>query len=159
MQSVETFLAYAIQLEREAALRYGQLADAMQSCSNREVERLFRRLADYSRLHLADAMTRAGFREIPEIGAELFNWPDLESPETAAIWGADPFIGCAQALEIALEAEQAGFAYYNEIFQSTDDPEIRVLAAEFAAEEHEHVSELKKWIAARNAGAPFPVSP
>jgi rubrerythrin len=157
MESVETFLAYAIQLEREAALRYGQLADAMDSCGNREVAKLFRRLSDYSRLHLADAMTRGGFRETPEIREDQFDWPDLESPETAAIWGADPFLGRADALEIALDAERAGFAYYNRILQTTDDPEIRALAAEFAAEEHEHVAELEKWIAAQKAGAPFPV--
>ena len=29
MESVEEFLAYAIKLEQEAALRFGQLADAM----------------------------------------------------------------------------------------------------------------------------------
>lgn len=30
MQSVEEFLAYAIKLEEEAAIRFGQLADAME---------------------------------------------------------------------------------------------------------------------------------
>ncbi len=46
MQSVEEFLAYAIALESEAADRFGQLADAMDACGNREVGKLFRRLAD-----------------------------------------------------------------------------------------------------------------
>lgn len=31
MQSVEEFLAYAIKLEEEAAIRFGQLADAMEN--------------------------------------------------------------------------------------------------------------------------------
>lgn len=159
MDSVETFLAYAIQLEQEAALRYGQLAAAMEACGNREVGKLFHRLADYSRLHLADAMTRGGFRDIPKIPVDQFDWPDIESPETAAIWATDPFIGGSQALEIALEAERAGFAYYNHILQTTDDPEIRALAREFTSEEHDHVMELQKWIAAQKAGTPFPVAP
>jgi len=108
--SVEEFLAYSIRLEEEAALRFGQLADAMISAGNREVGRLFRRLADYSRMHLADARARAGFRALPDLEPDDFEWPDIESPETAAIWAADPMIGREQALQVALAAERAGSA-------------------------------------------------
>jgi rubrerythrin len=157
MQSVEEFLAHTINLEQEAATRFGQLADAMESCGNREVGKLFRRLSDYSRLHLADAQARSGFREIPVMKAGDFAWPGLESPETAAIWAADPLIGREQALEIALDAETAGFEYYKNILDTTDDPEIKALAKEFVAEESDHVAELQKWIAAHKAGQPLPV--
>ena len=157
MESVETFLAYAIRVEEEAALRFGQLADAMESCGNREVGGLFRRLSDYSRLHLADAKARSGFRDIPKMSSDDFEWPDLESPETAAIWAADPFIGRSDALEIALAAEQAGYDYYKKILDETDDPEVRALAREFVEEESGHVAELKKWIAANSTGDAFPV--
>jgi hypothetical protein len=74
-----------------------------------------------------------------------FVWPDIESPETAAIWAADPMIGREQALEVALEAERAGLAYYQSILDSTQDPEIRALAKEFVEEETMHVSELQRW--------------
>ncbi len=158
MESVETFLAYAIRVEEEAALRFGQLADAMESCGNREVGRLFRRLSDYSRLHLADAKARSGFRDIPKMASDDFEWPDLESPETAAIWAADPFIGRSEALEIALAAEQAGYDYYKKILDETKDPEIKALAREFVEEESGHVAELEKWIAANATGEVFPVS-
>jgi len=157
MRSVEEFLAYAINLESEAADRFGQLADAMDACGNREVGKLFRRLADYSRLHLADARARSGFRDIPIIKAGDFLWPGVESPETAAIWAADPFIGREQALDIALDAETASHEYYRSVFEASDDPEIGVLAEEFAAEESEHVAELRKWIAAHKAGQAWPV--
>jgi rubrerythrin len=157
MQTVEEFLAYSIHLEQEAATRFGQLADAMESCGNGEVGKLFRRLSDYSRLHLADALARSGFREIPAIKTGDFVWPGLESPETAAIWAADPLIGREQALEIALDAETAGFEYYKNILEATDDPEIKALAKEFVAEESGHVAELQKWIAAHKAGQPLPV--
>ncbi len=65
MESVEEFLAYSIKLEEEAALRFAQLADAMASAGNQEVGKLFRRLSDYSRLHMSDARARAGFRTLP----------------------------------------------------------------------------------------------
>lgn len=65
MESVEEFLAYAIKLEQEAALRFGQLANSMESSGNREAGKLFRRLSEYSKLHLADARARSGFRGNP----------------------------------------------------------------------------------------------
>lgn len=150
MQSIEEFLAYAVKLEEEAALRFGQLADAMAACGNAEVSRLFRRLSDYSRMHLADARARTGFRDMPVMDPSEFVWPDLESPETAEIWAADPFIGRDQALEVALAAETSSHAYYLRIHESTSDPEIRDMAKEFADEEAEHVAELKKWMASPN---------
>lgn len=152
MNSVEEFLAHTIQLEREAALRFGQLADAMITAGNKEVGRLFRRLADYSLLHLGDAQARAGFRNLPEMGSGDYRWPDIESPETAAIWAADPLIGIEQALQVALEAESAGLDFYANILGSTDDPEIKVLAKEFVEEESAHVAELKRWIALHQSG-------
>lgn len=158
MQTVEEFLAYSIHLEQEAAARFGELADAMESAGNRDVGKLFRRLSDYSKLHLADARARAGFREIPDIAAREFVWPDLESPEAAAIWGADPMISRDEALQIAVAAEMAGHDYYKKVLETTDDPEIKALAKEFAAEEAEHVAELQKWIAACKAGQTAPAN-
>jgi rubrerythrin len=157
MQSVEEFLAYAINLEREAADRFGQLADAMETCGNHQVGKLFRKLSQYSRLHLGDAQARSGFRDLPDIKVDDFIWPDMESPETAAIWATDPFIGRDEALKVALDAETAGYEFYKNVFTTTTDPEIRALAEEFAEEESGHVDELKKWIAAHEAGQPLPV--
>ncbi len=128
----------------------------MESSGNREVSKLFRQLSEYSKMHLADATARAGYRVIPPIQADEFAWPDLESPEAAAIWAADPMIGREQALEIALEAEMAGLRYYRSVLDTTTDPEIKMLAKEFVLEESEHVAELNKWIAAHKAGKPLP---
>ncbi len=86
-----------------------------------------------------------------------FVWQGLESPETAAIWAADPLIGREEALEIALEAEAEGLDYYQQILNSTRDPEIKALAKAFVAEESGHVAELRKWIEAHKAGKPLPV--
>jgi hypothetical protein len=91
MESVELFLAYAIRVEEEAALRYGQLADAMESGGNCEVGGLFRRLSDYSRLHLADAKARAGFREIPTMGR------GRPTPGTTRIGSRGDFVAKADA--------------------------------------------------------------
>ena len=152
MQTVEEFLAHAIQLEREAADRFGQLAIAMETSGNRAVAKLFAQLCEYSRLHLADAQARAGFRTIPKLTPDQFSWPDSESPESAAIWAADPLIGPDEALETALAAETAGLDYYASVLDTASDPEIIAFAREFVDEEAGHVAELKRWIAARKAG-------
>ncbi|KPG01611.1 ferritin family protein [Rhodopseudomonas palustris] len=156
METVEEFLAHSIRLEQEAALRFGQLADAMDSCGNKEVSKLFRQLADYSRMHQADAQARAGFRDIPQMEAGDFKWPGIESPEAAAIWGTDPFIGRDLALQIALEAETGAYDWYKNVLDTTADPEIKALAKEFVAEESGHVAELHRWIALHKAGKPLP---
>lgn len=156
MNSVEEFFVHAIRIEQEAALRFGQLADAMNTQGNREVGRLFRQLADYSKLHLADARERAGYRDLPPLRPEDYSWPDIESPEAAAIWAADPVLGREQALQVALEAEQAGMDYYSDVMKNTIDPELRALAKEFADEEAGHVAELRLWIALHREGKPLP---
>lgn len=155
LTSVETFLAYAIKLEEEATLRFGQLADAMDSYGNKDVGRIFRKLSDYSRMHLGEARARAGFRDVPTFSPDLFQWPDLESPETAAIWATDPLIARHDAFQIALESEKLGHDFYQSVVDQTSDPEIRVLAKEFAEEEAEHVAALKKWMAEEEAGQSF----
>lgn len=152
METVEEFLAHAIQLEREAADRFAHLADAMEGGGNAEVGKLFRQLSHYSRLHLADARERSGFRDIPELKSGEFVWPDDESPESAAIWAADPLIGPDEALETALAAEMAGLNYYSDVLARATDPEIIAFAREFVDEEKAHVTELKRWIAARAQG-------
>lgn len=157
MESVEEFLAYAVRLEREAADRFGQLAEAMQGSGNASVAKLFRQLSDYSRMHLAEAQARSGFRDIPKLMSADFVWPDLESPETAAIWSADPLLGRGEALEVALQAETAGLRYYQAVRDTTDDPEIKALAKAFVEEEAEHVAALEKWIAAHKAGRALPI--
>lgn len=157
MESVEEFLAYAIRLEREAADRFGQLADAMQASGNGAVGKLFRQLSEYSRMHLAEAQARAGFRDMPKLAPADFEWPDLESPETAAIWAADPMLGRGEALEVALQAETAGLRYYEAVRDTTHDPEILALAKAFVEEEAEHVAALERWIAAHKAGRPLPI--
>ncbi len=59
MNGVQTFLVHAIRLESAAAHRSDELADAMQTWGNRDLEAFFRRMAEYSRGHLKEAMARA----------------------------------------------------------------------------------------------------
>lgn len=148
MNDVERFLAHAVQLEREAARRYEELAAAMGTEGNRELGVFFTRMAHYSRLHLADAMARGGFRKLPPLEAHEYEWPDGTSPETAGWEGVDAQMGAREALELALDGERRGHAYYATIAATTTDAELRAIASTFAEEEGEHVAELVKLLAA-----------
>ncbi|OJX80895.1 ferritin family protein [Magnetospirillum sp. 64-120] len=146
MKSVEEFLVYAARLEQEAALRFDELADAAASFENNEVSEFFRQMADYSRMHLEEARKRGGFHDLPDIAPGEYDWPQLESPEAAAIWAADPQMDVVSALRVALDAETNGLAFYQNVLDATDDPEIKAMAAEFVEEEAEHVAAIKRWI-------------
>ena len=146
MNDIELFLAHAVQLERDAARRFEDLTHAMQTVGNREVEALFRRLGTLSRRHLKQAMKRAGFREIPRLSAEEFQWPEGVTPEAAGWRGVDDAIDAVGALEVALAGERSGRDYYAAIAERSPDPEVRRAAREFAAEEAAHVQELERWI-------------
>jgi rubrerythrin len=151
MNDVERFLAHAVELEREAARRYEELAAAMRTDGNAELREFFARMAHYSRLHLADARARGGFRSLPALAADEFEWPDGTAPETAAWAGVDAMMDGHAALELALDGERRGHAYYAAIAATTSDAELRAIAGEFAAEEAQHVAELEKLLAARAA--------
>ncbi|MBR9971540.1 ferritin-like domain-containing protein [Magnetospirillum sulfuroxidans] len=147
MKSVEEFLVYAARLEQEAALRFDELADAAGSFDNTEVSGFFRQMAEYSRMHLEEARKRGGFRDLPDMAPGDYDWPQLESPEAAAIWAADPQMDVAMALSVALDAETNGLAFYQGVLDRTSDPEIKAMAAEFVEEEAEHVAAIQRWIA------------
>lgn len=148
MNDVERFLAHAIALEREAARRYEELAAAMGAEGRRELKDFFTRMARYSRLHLKQASERAGFRELPPLAAHEYEWPDGIAPETADWAGVDAQMDSRAALQLALDSERRGHAYYAAVAATTRDAELRAVASQFADEEAEHVLELDKLIAA-----------
>jgi rubrerythrin len=148
MNDVERFLAHAIALEREAARRYEELSAAMGTEGNRELREFFDRMAHFSRLHLKEARDRAGFRDLPVLAESDYDWPDGIAPETADWVGVDAHLDARGALQLAIESERRGHAYYAAIAATTTDAELRHIAAEFAAEEGEHLAALERLIAA-----------
>ncbi|AJE22569.1 ferritin-like domain-containing protein [Azotobacter chroococcum] len=150
MDDIQRFLAHAIQLEKESARRYEELAEAMQSLGSMEVAEFFRQMAHYSRLHLKEAMQRGGFHDLPTLAAEDYDWPEGSSPEAAAWAGVDGFMDVPGALALALDGEQRSRDYYRSVAETARDPEVTRMASSFAEEEAEHVAWLEAW---RNGAA------
>lgn len=147
MRDLELFLVHAIELERDAARRYEDLTQVMHTAGNREVAVFFKKMAEYSRMHLQEAMSRGGFHDLPRLAPHEFHWPEGFSPEAAAWEGVDGLIDVRTALQIALEGETRSLAYYRGMAAVAQDPEVRRAATEFADEEAQHVRDLEHWMA------------
>ncbi|THF63231.1 ferritin family protein [Pseudothauera rhizosphaerae] len=147
MDSIRKFLAHAVRLEAEAARRFDELAEHMATHGNAAVESVFRQFADFSRLHLQTAMSRAGFRYIEDLPRDGYEWPHGESPEAAPWWGVDGLMDVEAALRLALESEQGGLDFYRSVALGSADPRVQAMAQEFAAEEAEHVARLQELLA------------
>ncbi|RJF82120.1 rubrerythrin [Azospirillum cavernae] len=139
------FLAHACALEEDAANRFSDLSESMKTYGNTEIAAFFGQMATFSRMHLAEARKRSGFRDIPDLAPEDFQWPDDESPEAASMEGSHYLMTVEYALELALDSERRGQAFYADVARTTTDSEVRMMAEEFAAEEAEHVAQLEIW--------------
>lgn len=147
MTNLETFLAYSVALEEEAAERHEELADMMDVHNNPEVAGTFRKLAHYSRLHAQEIHDASRGRELERIAPWEFEWEDMEGPETADIGEVNYLMNNARALQIAMGNEQRAHDFYHAISQESPSSEVRALAAEFAEEEKGHLRLLEAWLA------------
>ncbi len=139
------FLAHAIALERESAERYQELADMMESYRNDDVSQLFRDMVHYSRLHHDSIVERAAGIDLPALRSWQYRW--RHPPEMGGDEAFDAALDAWSALVYARENEVRAMEYYSSVGQAATDPEVRRLAAEFAAEETEHVEALDDWLA------------
>jgi len=138
------FLAHAIALEHEAAERYLELADMMETY-NDQVSSLFRDMVRYSRMHHDSIVERAQGIALPKLRSWEYRW--TQPPEVGGDEAFDRSLDAYQALLYARENELRGLEYYSTVGQQASDPEVQRLAAEFAAEETEHVEALDDWLA------------
>jgi len=147
IKSVEEFFGYAVKVEQDAAIHYDQLGAAMEKVGNAEVAKLFRQLADYSRLHLEEAKKRAGAINYNLHVPADYVWPDHATPERTDLWAGDPALSRLGALKAALLGERRGLEFYHSVAGFSKDQEIVKQAKEFVKEEAEHVEILERWIA------------
>ena len=139
------FLAHAIALESEAAERYLELADMMEAHRNDNVSALFRDMVRYSRLHRDSIVERSAGIALPAMKPWQYRW--TQPPEAGGDEAFDYTLDAWAALQYARENENRALDYYSRVGQDSSDAEVKRLAAEFAAEETEHVEALDDWLA------------
>lgn len=146
INTLDEFFGYAAKVEEDAALNYDQLAAAMDGVGNTEVAKLFKQLADFSRLHLAEVKSRAGSIDLAKNVPPDYVWPNHATPESTAAWAADLSMSRLGGLKVALQGERRGYEFYRAVEATTKNPEVAAAAKQFVAEEADHVKILEAWI-------------
>jgi rubrerythrin/ferredoxin len=157
VHSLDEFLSYAVKAEEDAAVHYEELTKAMEDVGNHTVAQLFAQLARFSRMHLAEAQSRAGSIDVSKHLPPDYVWADSATPERADIWAGDPDLSRLDALRVALRGEKRAFEFYYQVSGTAKDPEIRAAAKEFVEEESEHVRILEAWIAREEWERKYPL--
>jgi len=148
IQSAPELYAHAIAIEREAAERYGELAVRMQDEGRDDLARVFQLLADLEGEHLQTLESRTLDVALPAIASDRYHWLDAGAPETAARELVYRLMTPRMALAIALQAETRAQAFFERVFMTCDDPALRALAREMAAEEQGHVQLIERLLEA-----------
>ena len=147
IQSAVELYAHAIAIEREAAERYSEFAERMADLGNDAVAELFDRLAGFEAEHLETLLRRSDGVTLPIPAAGAYKWLDAAAPETGARELLFRLMTPRHALEIALAAEKRAQAFFEHVLTTAEDPALRALAKEMAAEELEHVKLVEQLLA------------
>ena len=140
VKSPNELYAHAIALEREAAERYAEFARRMDDLGNAAAAEVFTSLARLEEEHLRTLLERTQEVAVPEFRDEQYAWLDAGAPETTARELVFRLLTARQALEIALRAESRAQTFFEKVMLTADDPALRALAREMAAEEGEHIA-------------------
>ena len=140
INSPNELYAHAIALEREAAERYAEFARRMDDLGNEAAAEVFTTLARLEEEHLQTLLERTQGVQVPEFLNEQYAWLDAGGPETTARELVFRLLTAHQALEIALRAERRAQTFFEKVMLTADDPALRALAQEMAAEEQGHIA-------------------
>lgn len=137
-------LAYCYAMESEAAERYADLAQQMETHNNLKTAETFRRLAGVERKHVEHVLERLGGKVPPPIPLAWRRFEDPEAPETAPAEAAHYMMTPYHALQMALASEQRGERFFRDLAKSSAHAEVRRLAAELAEVERGHVAMVQE---------------
>lgn len=147
VQTIPQLLAHALAMETEAAERYGELADQMETHRRTAVAAIFRRLEGAEKKHLVAVTTLCKDVPLPHYAPWDFKWRSSESPETIDIGRVHYQLSVREAVLLALEHERRATQFYADVAAAAHDPEVIALAHQFAEEEREHTGWLEACLA------------
>jgi rubrerythrin len=145
-RTLTQFMAQALVMEREAAQRYSDLADAMEMHNNREAAALFRKLAGIERKHATRIMVEMGWKDMPALPSGQPGWADFEAPETTPGDEVHYLMQPYHAMQIALVNEQRAQRFFAQLARTATVKAVSTAARELEAEEREHVRLVRAWM-------------
>ncbi|MCR6630563.1 MAG: ferritin family protein [Magnetospirillum sp.] len=138
--SIDELMGLAIAMEREAADRYGQLAQAMRAQGEGDLAELFLRLAELERDH-QNGLGRWADREGRVPSEPEISW---RLPETFGDEGGLASLTPYRALGLAVANEERAFAFYTYLAALAEHPDIQRRAEALAREELNHLQTLRR---------------
>jgi rubrerythrin len=139
-------MTLALMMETEAAQRYAELADVMETHNNREVAKLFRQMAEIEAKHAGQIVAGMDWRAVPMLPPTLSGWVSQESAETAPSDEVHYLMKPYHALQIALAGELRAVGFFDRLLRAAKDPAVKKAARELRDEEREHVALVKAWL-------------
>jgi rubrerythrin len=148
IESIAELFAHALAIEREAAARYAEFARFMEDHDNLPVAALFDRLAKLETEHAEVIAARARGHQLPMLDSYQHSWVDAGAPETVAHEFIFRLMTPHDALRVALEAERRARDWFEQIFATSTDPDVKALAATMLQEEQQHMAWVERALAA-----------
>jgi rubrerythrin len=139
-------MSHALVMEMEAAQRYADFADAMDTHNNREVAALFRKMAGIESKHAAQIMAAMEWKEPPAPASGKLSWEGFEAPETTPGDEVHYLMQPYHALQLALVNEQRAERFFARLVRVATVESVRKAARELQDEEREHVALVKAWL-------------
>lgn len=145
-RSLGEFMAQAWAMEIEAAQRYAEFADAMETHNNLEVAAMFRTMAGYEGKHAEQILIEMGWSSPPEPPPGGYRWEGFEAPETVPIDEVHYLMQPWHALQLALACEEQAARFFAALAEVATEDSVRNAARELEAEEREHVALVRAWL-------------
>jgi rubrerythrin len=140
ISNVSDLMAIAYQIEADAVQRYTTLAEQMETHNNIELVKIFRDLARAEGLHAEEIRKLAGDDNIARRAEALRGWSRGDSPEEVDLGAAHYLMTPWHALQLSLAGEKRALDFFTSIVETSKDPKVKEMAAEFVEEEAEHVN-------------------
>ena len=145
--SIKELLLHALVMEREAVQRYQTLAEMMELVGNTKVATIFAKMSKIEAKHVANIEERIADQDLPLLTPSEYRWRGPESPENADSGRVYHLMSPRKAMSLALDCEEHAFNFFDDVVDDSTDEEVREMAAEFAAEEKQHVAWVQGWLA------------
>ncbi len=144
--SADELLAHAMAIEMEAAERYAELADQMETHNNPEVAELFSKLAEIEGKHIQQVRDISGDVDLSMTTLWKHGWVDPGASEAPEYEDVHYLMQPYHAISLALRAERRAVAFFTGVEEKTDDKEVAAMARRLAEDERKHVSLLEDWL-------------
>ena len=143
--SVAELSAHALELEREAGMRYREYATRMRDIGEAKTAEVFEDLTREQDAEVRALESAVGDRKPSELSPWEYVWRLTYMPEKLEPSPRLVPLSPREALQLALLAKRRAEAFYNDVADNARDEVVRICAAEMVEGERQQVKYLE-WL-------------